>query len=190
MAGKTIGILALQGAFIEHEKAILSCGAKAMQVRTAEDLEEIDGLIIPGGESTTIGKLMVEFGLLDAIKDRYEQGMAIWGTCAGMILLAKELAEVDQAGLNLMDMRVRRNAYGRQVDSFETELDIDGLGKGRGVFIRAPYVEKVWGKARVLSSLEGNIVMVQQDRLLASSFHPELTDDTSIHEYFLKICRG
>ncbi len=185
MAGKKIGVLALQGAFIEHERAINNCGAVAIQVRTPGELEQVDGLIIPGGESTTIGKLMKSYQLDSAIIEKHQQGMPIWGTCAGMILLAREIVEMDQPMLGLMDIAVVRNGFGRQVDSFETELDIDGMGKGRGVFIRAPYVQKVWGEAHIMAYYQDKIVMVEQANLLATAFHPELTLDTSIHDYFL-----
>ncbi len=187
MAGKRIGILALQGAFIEHENALSKCGASPRQVRTAQELDEIEGLIIPGGESTTIGKLMQAYGLDDKIKARHAEGMPIWGTCAGMILLAKEIAEIEQVHLSLMNIGVRRNGFGRQVDSFETELEVEGIGRSRGVFIRAPYVDKVWGEARVLAYHKELIVMVQEGKLLATAFHPELTEDLSIHSYFLEM---
>lgn len=186
MAGKKIGILALQGAFIEHEQAIRKCGAEARQIRTREELEQVDGLIIPGGESTTIGKLMKIARLDEAIIEKKRQGMPLWGTCAGMILLAQEIVGMDQPMLGLMDIAVVRNGFGRQVDSFEAVLDIDGLGTGQGVFIRAPYVQKTWGDAKVLARFEDKIVMVEQNNLMATAFHPELTLDTSIHEYFLK----
>jgi 5'-phosphate synthase pdxT subunit len=186
VAGKKIGILALQGAFLEHEQAVKKCGALPVQVRTIADVNSIDSLIIPGGESTTIGRLMKTFGLDGAIKERTRQGMPVWGTCAGMILMAQEIAGSDQFRLGLMDIGVKRNAFGRQVDSFETSLDVDGLGKTKGVFIRAPYVEKVWGDVRVLAKHQDKIVMVQEGRnLLATAFHPELTDSLDIHKYFL-----
>jgi len=182
---KIIGVLALQGAFVEHEAAIKKCGSQACQVRKPEELNQVDALIIPGGESTTIGKLMQEFGLDQAIQDRAAQGMPIWGTCAGMILLAKEIDNSDQFRLGLMDVKVKRNAFGRQVDSFEADLDIDHIGRTRGIFIRAPYVEEVWGEARVLSRYKDKIVMVQQNNLLSTAFHPELTQGLCIHRYFL-----
>lgn len=187
MVGKKVGILALQGAFIEHEASLRRCGALPRQVRNGQDLVQVEGLIIPGGESTTIGKLMQTFGLDEKIKARCAAGMPIWGTCAGMILLAREIVEMNQTGLQLMDMAVRRNGFGRQVDSFETELDVVGVGRCRGVFIRAPYVEKVWGQARVLAYYQDRIVMVQEGNRLATAFHPELTDDLSIHSYFLEM---
>jgi len=186
VAGKKIGVLALQGAFIEHQKAFERCGADCFQVRSAREIEEIDGLVIPGGESTTIGRLMEEYKLGGLILERAAQGMPIWGTCAGMILLAKDIADSDQFRLGLMDIRVKRNAYGRQVDSFESELDIEGLGNVRGVFIRAPYVESVRNDAKVLCIYQDRIVMVEQGKqYLATAFHPELTDSLDIHKYFL-----
>ena len=188
MAGKKIGILALQGAFIEHQQAFERCGADCEQVRSAHQIEAIDGLVIPGGESTTIGRLLREYNLGSVILGRAAQGMPIWGTCAGMILLAKDIADSDQYRLGLMDIRVKRNAYGRQVDSFESELDIEGLGQARGVFIRAPYVESVWNDARVLCTYQDRIVMVEQGKqYLATAFHPELTDSLAIHKYFLRM---
>lgn len=150
-------------------------------------MDDIEGLILPGGESTTIGKLMQEYGLIEKIRARHAEGMPIWGTCAGMILLAREIAEMDQVSLGLMDIAVRRNGFGRQVDSFETELKVEGINHCRGVFIRAPYVERVWGDAQILAYYEDKIVMVQEGKLLATAFHPELTDDPSIHSYFLEM---
>lgn len=188
MAGnKTIGILAMQGAFVEHQHALERCGAAGRQVRRAEELLEIDGLIIPGGESTTIGKLMNNFGLDKVIRERAAAGMPIWGTCAGMILLAREIENSNQLRLGLMDIEVRRNAFGRQVDSFEADLEVVGVGSTRGVFIRAPYVERAWGEAHVLSRFRDKIVMVRQGNLLATAFHPELTQQNDIHNYFLSL---
>ena len=187
MAGKRVGVLALQGAFIEHEAALQKCGAESRQIRTVQDMDDIDGLIIPGGESTTIGKLMLAYGLIQKVRNRHAEGMPIWGTCAGMILMAREVVEIEQVRLDLMDIAVRRNGFGRQVDSFETELQVEGINHCRGVFIRAPYVEKVWGEARILAYHQERIVMVQEGKLLATAFHPELTDDPSIHRYFLEM---
>lgn len=170
---------------MEHQQALSRCGAEPVQVRTAGDLAAVEGLIIPGGESTTIGKLMKLFGLDNLITERVKEGMPVWGTCAGMILLAREIVESDQPRLGLMDIKVKRNAYGRQVESFETDLDIVGIGKTRGVFIRAPYVEAVWGEARVLSTHLDKIIMVQQGKMLGTAFHPELTDGLDVHKYFL-----
>lgn len=188
MAGKRIGVLALQGAFIEHEQAIKRCQAEAVQVRTVAQVREIDGLIIPGGESTTIGKLMTKFGLDKAIQAQFQAGMPIWGTCAGMIMIAREIVGSDQFSLGFMDISVVRNGFGRQVNSFETDLDIAGLGATKGVFIRAPYVQRVWGEARVMATYEDKIVMVQQgNNLLATAFHPELSGQLDIHKYFLSM---
>lgn len=188
MAGKKVGILALQGAFIEHEQAFNRCGVESMEVRTPAQLAQVDGLVIPGGESTTISKLMQQYGLDEAIQDRFAEGMPIWGTCAGMILLAREVADSDQFSLGLMDIRVKRNAFGRQIDSFEADLEIAGIGKTRGVFIRAPYVEKTWGEAQVLAKYQDKIVAVQQgNKLLSTAFHPELTEGGEIHHHFLSL---
>lgn len=187
MAGNRIGILALQGAFIEHERALKKCGASPIQVRTAKELDEIDGLIIPGGESTTIGKLMTLYGIDQKIKEKKQKGMPIWGTCAGMALLANNIVGSNQTTLGLMNMSVVRNGFGRQAESFETELDIISIGKTKAVFIRAPYAEKVWGDALTLASCQGKIVMIKQNNLLASAFHPELTPNAQVHEYFMQM---
>ena len=182
-----IGVLALQGDFREHMWAVEKVGAEAVAVKRPAQLEDLAGLIIPGGESTTIGKLMGEYGFLEAIPERHRHGMAIYGTCAGAILLARDIVGSDQPRLGLMDMSVRRNAYGRQRESFEVLLDIPALGEDSfpAVFIRAPYIEAVYGSAEVLATYQGHIVMARQGRLLASSFHPELTEDTRVHAYFL-----
>lgn len=187
-----IGVLALQGAFIEHVKMLRSCGAEAFEVRNTEQLEGVDGLIIPGGESTTIGKLMVEYGFDRAIPELARSGVAIYGTCAGLILLAKEIAGSDQFRLGLMDMEAHRNAFGRQRESFETDLAIPELGSEpfRAVFIRAPYVTRVFGEAKALAEFHDRIVMIRQGRFLATAFHPELTGDPRIHQYFLDIAAG
>jgi len=185
---KKIGVLALQGAFIEHQQVLERLGCQPVRVRSGADIKEIDGLIIPGGESTTIGRLLVDFDLADAVREEAEKGLPIFGTCAGMIVLAKEIVGSNQFRLGLMDIAVRRNAFGRQVDSFEAWLNIKGFVREvKGVFIRAPYVERVWGEAEPLAEVDGKIVMVQQGRLLATAFHPELTDDLSIHDYFLRM---
>lgn len=186
MAGKKIGILALQGAFLEHEHAVKKCGYDVMQVRKADDFNQIDALIIPGGESTTIIKLMKKYNLDEIIKTKAKENMPIYGTCAGMITLAKEIVDSELESLGLMNIAVKRNAYGRQTESFESELDIEGIGKSRGVFIRAPYVEKVWGDAKILCKHDNKIIMVEENNLLATSFHPELTDCLEVHNYFLK----
>ena len=189
------GVLALQGAFIEHEKMLRRLGVETVQVRLAEDLEEISALIIPGGESTTIGKLATDFGLIEPLRD-FARKNPVWGTCAGAILLAKD-ARREQPLLNLMDIQIARNAFGRQVDSFETNLDIPCLkpysnGKitFRAVFIRAPLIESVGEGVEVLSKLEdGSIVAARQGHLLATSFHPELTEDDRFHRYFLELVK-
>lgn len=190
MAGKKIGILAMQGAFVEHQRMLEKCGARASQVRTGGELDAVEALIIPGGESTTIGKLLALHGLGEAIRQRAGDGMPIWGTCAGMILLAREIEGLSPYSLGLMDIAVVRNGFGRQVDSFEAWLDIDGIGRKAGIFIRAPYVERVWGGARVMATLEGRIVMAEQGgQYLATAFHPELGDDLDIHRYFIEMMK-
>ena len=168
-------------------------GVESVLVRTAEQINLCDGLIIPGGESTTVGKLMERYGVDAAIRKRVTEGMAVFGTCTGMILLAKEIEGSTQQRLGLMDTSVRRNAFGRQVDSFEADLAIPRIGGPavRAVFIRAPLVTAVSGDAEVLAALEtGEIVMVRQGTCLAAAFHPELTDDTRVHEYFANIARA
>lgn len=186
-----IGVLALQGAFIEHRKMLERCGQESKEIRRPQHLENIDGLIIPGGESTTIGKLLVDYQLLEPVLERAHNGMPIFGTCAGMVLLANNIEGSGQPRLGLMDIKVVRNAYGRQVDSFETDLPIRCLGEKpfHAVFIRAPYVAKVGKEAECLCRYEGKAVFVRQGRFLASAFHPELTEDTRIHEYFLDMVR-
>ncbi|MDW8052510.1 MAG: pyridoxal 5'-phosphate synthase glutaminase subunit PdxT, partial [Armatimonadota bacterium] len=181
-----IGVLALQGDFLEHMEMLQRIGVEAREVRKLSDLEAIDALIIPGGESTTIGKLMERYELDKAIRARAEQGMPIFGTCAGMILLAKEIEGSRQPRLGLMDIAVVRNAFGRQIDSFEADLPFAPTPERpvRGVFIRAPIVSRVGQGVQVLSTFDGKIVAVQQGKLLATAFHPELTDDERIHRYF------
>jgi 5'-phosphate synthase pdxT subunit len=188
-----IGVLALQGAFTEHIKMLENLGVKAFEVRLPKDIEGIDGLIIPGGESTTIGKLAVRYKLVDPIKALAKAGKPIWGTCAGMILLAKEIGR-KQPLIGIMDIVVRRNAFGRQIDSFEVDIPIPSLekvSKGskkpfRAIFIRAPLIEKVGPEVEVLARLEdGTIVAARQNNLLVTAFHPELTDDARFHRYFL-----
>lgn len=183
-----VGVLALQGAFIEHEHMLESLGAEAVEVRLPEQLETLDALIIPGGESTTIGKLAITYGLVEPLR-KFAQEKPVWGTCAGMIFLAKDIGR-DQPILGVMDIQVNRNAFGRQVDSFETNLDINGIGDEpfHAVFIRAPLVTGVNEKAgvEILSRLEdGGIVAVRQHHLLATAFHPELTGDSRMHQLFL-----
>lgn len=183
-----IGVLALQGAFREHRQMLEQCGAEVLEVRKPEDIDQIDGLVIPGGESTTIGKLLNEWGLAEPIKKRVQEGMPIFGTCAGLIIVARTIiGHESQPRLALMDITARRNAYGRQVDSFEGDFTIPELGERpfKAVFIRAPYIEKCEPCVQVLAEHEGKAVLARQKNLLVASFHPELTQDDRIHRYFL-----
>jgi 5'-phosphate synthase pdxT subunit len=185
-----IGVLALQGDFREHLAMVRSLGADARLVRLPEELELIDGLIIPGGESTTMGKLMVSYGVDAAIVDRYHAGkLAIYGTCAGMILLAREIEGYqDQPTLGLLDVSVHRNAFGRQKESGEEDLTVEGLATPlHAVFIRAPVIVRTGPAVKILARVAQGPVYVQQGRLLASSFHPELGSDTRVHEHFLQL---
>ena len=188
-----IGVLALQGAFLEHQNILEKLGVEVVQVRLPEQLNDLDGLIIPGGESTTIGKIAVEYGFIDILR-QFGSYKPIWGTCAGAIFLAKNIG-LHQPLLSLMDITVERNAFGRQIDSFEAELDIACLKPSNGyvglfpaVFIRAPLITEVGEGVEVLSQLpDGRIVAARQGNLLATSFHPELTGDTRFHQYFLEM---
>jgi len=185
-----LGVLALQGDFREHRISLEKLGADVSEVRLPEHLDGLSGLIIPGGESTAIGKLMVAYGLLNAIRD-FGQTKAIWGTCAGAILLSKEVGS-DQPLLELMDITIQRNAFGRQIDSFEVDLPVPFLSPSKPdyhlTFIRGPIITEVYGGAQPLLSLpDGRIIAAQQDRLLATSFHPELTDDLRFHRYFMEM---
>ncbi len=186
-----IGVLALQGAVREHCNSLKACGVEPVEVKYREQLGEIAGLIIPGGESTTVGKLLVKHGMLEPLREMGGKGFPIFGTCAGLILLAKEISGSDQPRLGLMDITVERNAFGRQIASFETDLDISELGpeKFHAVFIRAPYILKVGDNVSVMAELEGKILMARQDNLLAAAFHPELTPDLRIHRYYIEMCR-
>jgi len=184
-----IGVLALQGAFREHIVSLEALGADAVAIRLPAQLAGCVGLIIPGGESTAIGKLMDTYGFYDAVTRKYGAGMAVWGTCAGAILIARTVldATADQRSLDLMDITVRRNAYGRQVDSFEADLDVVGLdGEFRGVFIRAPWIEEVGDGVEVLARHDGRIVAARQGDLMATTFHPELTGDPGFHRLFIE----
>lgn len=196
-----IGVLALQGAFSEHVKALRSLGVNASEVRLPAQLDSLDGLIIPGGESTTIGKLAVQYKLIEPLRE-FSQTHAIWGTCAGAIFLSKD-ARREQPLLSLMDITVQRNAFGRQIDSFEIDLDVPALAQnGHGnarpfhaIFIRAPLIESVGPGVDVLAKISegksaGAIVAAQQGRLLATSFHPELTTDFRFHQYFVNLAEG
>lgn len=183
-----VGVLALQGAFREHILDVEGLGSSAVAIRLPDQLLGLDGLIIPGGESTAIAKLMRTYGFYDAIRERHAEGMAVWGTCAGAILMAMEIADArpDQEPLRLMDVTVRRNAYGRQADSFEADLHIAHVDAPfRGVFIRAPLIERAGDRVEVLARHDGQIVAARQGDLLATTFHPELTGDPRVHRYFL-----
>jgi 5'-phosphate synthase pdxT subunit len=187
----TVGVLALQGDFREHIAMLEAIGSDTIEVRTPEDLALSDALVIPGGESTTIGRLATRYGLIDPIRSRCATGMPVFGTCAGMIFLATATTEGVQPQLGVLDAVVERNAFGRQVDSFEADLAVAGLDDPmHAVFIRAPWIEKVGADVEVLSSVEepgGAVhpVLVRQGRILASSFHPELTGDTRLHQMFV-----
>ena len=183
-----IGVLAMQGAYREHLKILKSLGIEAIDVRYEEDIDNIDGLIIPGGESTTMGKLIKTLGLYDKLKSRIENNMPVWGTCAGMILLAKNIVNEDYNHLSVMNISVIRNAYGRQLGSFETKAPVKGIGEDIDmVFIRAPYIESVGENVEILSTVDGNIVAAQEGNILVTSFHPELTEDLRLHKYFINI---
>ncbi|NOU71489.1 pyridoxal 5'-phosphate synthase glutaminase subunit PdxT [Paenibacillus sp. LMG 31458] len=185
-----IGVLALQGAVAEHIRGIEKAGAEGVVVKRTEQLADLDGIILPGGESTTIGKLMRTYGFIDALKDFSAAGKPIFGTCAGLIVIAKEITGQPEAHLELMDITVARNAFGRQRESFETDLPIKGIDENvRAVFIRAPLIEKVGPGVDVLATYDGQIVAAQQGHLLAASFHPELTDDFRLHSYFLDMVK-
>lgn len=185
-----IGVLALQGDFDEHIVMLRGTGAETCEVRLPEQLQDLDGLIIPGGESTTIGKLAVEFGLMEPLR-QFGRTRAVWGTCAGAILLSNDVHR-QQPLIGIMDITIARNAFGRQVQSFEADLTVPALDPGdvpyHAFFIRAPLIEKVGAGVRILAQLEdGRIVAAQQERLLATSFHPELTLDDRFHRYFLRL---
>ncbi len=187
-----IGVLALQGAFREHVEALRALGVGAVEVRLPEQLEGIDGLIIPGGESTAIGKLAAKYGLQEAIQRYARAGKPVYGTCAGMIFLSNDVGR-DQPLLGVMDVKVERNAFGRQLDSFETGIDIPALGAEPfpGVFIRAPKIESVGEGVQVLAKLpDGSTVAARQDNMLVTAFHPELTDDLRFHRYFLAMVQA
>lgn len=190
-----VGVLALQGAVAEHLAMLLALGVEGRSVRTAEDCEGLDGLIIPGGESTTLEKLVRRFGIDVVLRQDVERGMAVWGTCAGMILIAAHINNgiPGQTGLNLFPMSVERNAFGRQLSSCEVDLAIPDLGPKSfpAVFIRAPVAEEPQDEeTKVLARLEGKVVALKHKKLLATSFHPELTGDDRLHNYFLQMIGG
>ena len=185
-----MGVLALQGTFIEHIGILRQLSVEAPPVRLPHELDTLDGLIIPGGESTTMLRLMENFGLIQPIRKMAQDGLPVWGTCAGMILLAKSVSNYGMETLGLMDTKVRRNAFGSQVDSFEADLEIPLVGKEpfHAVFIRAPIIEEAEPSVEILSRLpDGTIVAIRQNRLLACAFHPEFTDDLRFHSYFLNM---
>lgn len=186
----TIGVLDLQGDTAEHKKQLESLGVDAVFVKKPEQLKEIDGLIIPGGESTAIGKLMRRYGFIEPIQEFAAGEKPIFGTCAGLVLVAKDIGE-EESHLNLMDISVQRNGFGRQVDSFELELPVKGIeGPIPAVFIRAPYVDKAGNKVEVLATVDDKIVAAKQNHILVSSFHPELTNDTHFLQLFIDMVEG
>ena len=187
-----IAVLCLQGAFIEHIRMLEKTGAEAFEIRQRRDLlsRSYDGLVIPGGESTVIGKLLGDLGMTEDVRSMIKGGTPVFGTCAGLILLAKKIENDSRIGLGTMDIAVRRNAYGRQLGSFSCTAEMKGVGTIPMTFIRAPYIERVFGKAESLAVVDGHIVAARQDNQLVTAFHPELTDDTRVHEYFLSMISG
>jgi 5'-phosphate synthase pdxT subunit len=184
----TIGVLALQGAFIEHIKILNSLGAETFEIRQKKDIERsFDGLVFPGGESTVMGKLLWDLELMEPIKELISGGMPVFGTCAGLILLAEKIYDDSTVHLGTMNITARRNAYGRQLGSFNTEEEFSGIGKIPMTFIRAPYIESCGSKAEILAVADGKIVAARQENQLATAFHPELTEDMSVHRYFLNM---
>ena len=182
-----IGVLALQGDFREHAEILRKLGVEPVEVRDVEDLKDLAGLIVPGGESTTIGKMLVSSGLLDGIRSFFYKGGPVWGTCAGMVLAASATTGPRQPLLGLMNALVERNGFGRQVHSFETDLEVEGFDAPfTGVFIRAPFFEDVGPGVEVLSKVGDRVVAARGENILVTAFHPELTDDARFHEYFLR----
>lgn len=189
-SGPTIGVLALQGAVREHAASLRAAGAKSVSVKKTGELSGLDGLIIPGGESTTIGKLMVKYGFIEAVKDFANLGRPVYGTCAGLILVAKRITEGTKPWLELMDIEARRNAFGRQQESFEAPLNISAFDSPFiGVFIRAPWIEKTGPEVTVMAEYDDKIVMAREKNILVTAFHPELTNDQRVHEYFVAMVR-
>lgn len=185
-----IGVLALQGAFAEHEEKLKKLGASYVEIRKKGDLKQpIDGLILPGGESTVMGKLLVDLDCLEEIRIRIRKGMPVFGTCAGLILLAKRVQSGTQIQIGTMDMTVKRNAYGRQLGSFSVTAEMKGIGEIPMVFIRAPYIQSVSGGTQVLAEVGGRIVAARQGNQLATAFHPELTNDIRVHALFLEMVK-
>jgi pyridoxal 5'-phosphate synthase pdxT subunit len=188
----TIGVLALQGDVVEHVHALERSGANVLEVRTPADLARVEALVVPGGESTTVIRLLERFGLVGPIKSRVRAGMPFWGTCMGMIVAAHDVADLRQETLGLIDVTVRRNAFGRQIDSAEVRLAIPALGEPPfpAIFIRAPWIERTGPEVELLAERDGHGVMVRQGNILGTSFHPELTGDDRVHAYFLRIVEG
>ncbi len=186
-----IGILALQGAFREHMKCLEKLGIDTRLIKSNEDMEGIDGLILPGGESTAMGKMLIDFKMKDFLSSKIKNGLPIWGTCAGMILLANTIDGSSDAHLRVMDIDVKRNAYGRQLGSFTTEKLVPEISDNPIplVFIRAPYINSIGTNVAVLCEIDGNTVAARQYNMLVTSFHPELTEDLSFHRYFVKMIR-
>ena len=188
-----IGILALQGAFAEHERVLERLGVKNVELRNLEDFQkyqkEFSGLILPGGESTTMGKLLRDQDMLLPIREAILSGLPVFGTCAGLILLAKEITSQDESHLGTMDMVVERNAYGRQLGSFYTEAECKGVGKIPMTFIRGPIISSVGEDVEILATVDNQIVAAQEKNMLVTSFHPELTDDAHLHQYFIEMCK-
>jgi 5'-phosphate synthase pdxT subunit len=185
-----IGVLGVQGAVAEHIKTLERNGVEAVNVKRLEDLSDINGLILPGGESTTIGRLIVQGNMKEKIQELAKDGMPIFGTCAGMVLLSEKIEGGEPAHLGLLNATVNRNGFGRQVHSFEKELNVEGIAEGfNGVFIRAPYISEVGPHVKVLETIDEKVVAVEQDNILAVSFHPELTNDDRIINYFINKCQ-
>lgn len=188
-----IGILALQGAFVEHEKVLSELGIESVELRNLEDFQQyrsgLSGLILPGGESTTMGKLLRDQDMLLPIREAIQSGLPVFGTCAGLILLAKQITSQEESHLATMDIVVERNAYGRQLGSFYTEADCKGVGKIPMTFIRGPIISSVGDDVEVLAIVNNQIVAAQEKNMLVTSFHPELTDDIRLHQYFINMCR-
>lgn len=186
-----IAILALQGAFTEHEQILERLGVSSFEIRQRKDIEQaFDGLIIPGGESTVQGKLLRELDLFEPLKTKIADGVPVFGTCAGLLLLAKEINNDDRLHFAVMNITAIRNAYGRQLGSFYTESEFKGIGKIPMTFIRAPYIETVYGNAEILATVNGKIVAARENNILVTAFHPELNEDLSVHRYFIEMIKN
>lgn len=201
MSAPRIGVLAIQGAFREHVRSLLRCGAEAVEIRTREDLEGLSGLVFPGGESTVMGKFLIEWGMMERVRELIQSGMPVFGTCSGLILLCSDIIDhPEQPRIGLLNASVRRNAFGRQIDSFTAPLelhpfptadgDADGQPPIEAVFIRAPLIENVSPGVEVLARVNGFPVAVRQGNILATSFHPELTDDLRLHQWVVDVARN